>query len=275
MPASRRDMGMVFQAYSLFPHLTARENVAFGLRLRAHGGRGTAQGRRPAARARAPRPARATATRTSCPAASSSAWRSPGRSRSSRRCCCSTSRSRRWMPRCARRCATRSAAIQTEVGITTVFVTHDQDEALAIADRVAVIFAGRARADRAAGRALRAATDRSGRRLRRPLEPDPRRGQGRHGGRPGRAPAASGGIGHGGPVTVLVRPETVELTPDPAGPDRVVARASWARSRASRCALATARWSWPRSRAPRSASFRQGDAVRVGLKPTPALAVEA
>ena len=33
--------------------------------------------------------------------------------------------------------------IQTEVGITTVFVTHDQDEALAIADRVAVIFAGR------------------------------------------------------------------------------------------------------------------------------------
>ena len=33
--------------------------------------------------------------------------------------------------------------IQTEVGITTLFVTHDQDEALAIADRVAVIFAGR------------------------------------------------------------------------------------------------------------------------------------
>jgi putative spermidine/putrescine transport system ATP-binding protein len=34
VPASQRDMGMVFQAYSLFPHLTARENVAFGLRLR-------------------------------------------------------------------------------------------------------------------------------------------------------------------------------------------------------------------------------------------------
>src|SRR3954463_125772 len=31
---SKRDMGMVFQAYSLFPNMTARENVAFGLRIR-------------------------------------------------------------------------------------------------------------------------------------------------------------------------------------------------------------------------------------------------
>ena len=34
LPANRRDMGMVFQAYSLFPHLTALENVRFGLKLR-------------------------------------------------------------------------------------------------------------------------------------------------------------------------------------------------------------------------------------------------
>src|SRR5277367_4442162 len=34
LPASKRDMGMVFQAYSLFPHMTVRQNVAFGLRLR-------------------------------------------------------------------------------------------------------------------------------------------------------------------------------------------------------------------------------------------------
>src|SRR5439155_7479905 len=38
VPASRRDMGMVFQAYSLFPHLTALENVEFGLRLRGRPG---------------------------------------------------------------------------------------------------------------------------------------------------------------------------------------------------------------------------------------------
>src|SRR6202050_3537397 len=34
LPASKRDMGMVFQAYSLFPHMTVRQNAAFGLRLR-------------------------------------------------------------------------------------------------------------------------------------------------------------------------------------------------------------------------------------------------
>src|SRR5205814_9544460 len=33
-PASKRDMGMVFQAYSLFPHMTVADNVAFGLKLR-------------------------------------------------------------------------------------------------------------------------------------------------------------------------------------------------------------------------------------------------
>ena len=31
--ANKRDVGMVFQAYSLFPHMTARQNVAFGLQL--------------------------------------------------------------------------------------------------------------------------------------------------------------------------------------------------------------------------------------------------
>jgi len=34
VPANRRDMGMVFQAYSLFPNLTAQQNVEFGLRVR-------------------------------------------------------------------------------------------------------------------------------------------------------------------------------------------------------------------------------------------------
>ena len=41
VPASKRDMGMVFQAYSLFPHLTASENVQFGLKMR-----GSAKGER-------------------------------------------------------------------------------------------------------------------------------------------------------------------------------------------------------------------------------------
>jgi putative spermidine/putrescine transport system ATP-binding protein len=35
--AQKRDMGMVFQSYSLFPNMNALHNVAFGLRMRGHG----------------------------------------------------------------------------------------------------------------------------------------------------------------------------------------------------------------------------------------------
>ena len=47
--------------------------------------------------------------------------------------------------------------IQLEVGTTTLFVTHDQEEALAVADRVGVMRAGRLEQIGAAARALRAA----------------------------------------------------------------------------------------------------------------------
>src|SRR5215510_143596 len=46
VPAARRDMGMVFQSYSLFPNMTAQDNVAFGLRMR--GARGADRSRRAA-----------------------------------------------------------------------------------------------------------------------------------------------------------------------------------------------------------------------------------
>ena len=36
LAVNKRNMGMVFQAYSLFPHMTARQNVEYGLRMRAH-----------------------------------------------------------------------------------------------------------------------------------------------------------------------------------------------------------------------------------------------
>ena len=81
--------------------------------------------------------------RTSSPAASSSASRSPGRSPAGRRRCCSTSRSPRWTPRCGATCARRSTALLRAQGVTTVLVTHDQEEALSLADTVAVLRDGR------------------------------------------------------------------------------------------------------------------------------------
>ena len=74
IPTNKRNIGMVFQNYAVFPHMNVFDNVAFGLRNR-----------------KLPRSSRSTISRTACrqtsPADSSSAWRSPAPSSSNRRCC--------------------------------------------------------------------------------------------------------------------------------------------------------------------------------------------
>ena len=75
----RRDIGMVFQSYALFPHMTVGQNVAFGLEMRKVG---RAERERRVTEALAPGPAgraRRTGCRGSSRAASSSAWRWPAR----------------------------------------------------------------------------------------------------------------------------------------------------------------------------------------------------
>jgi len=67
------------------------------------------------------------------------------RSRSSRACSCSTSLCRRSTPRCEETSAAGWLELYGKIGHTTVFVTHDQEEALELADRVVTVDGGGAR----------------------------------------------------------------------------------------------------------------------------------
>ena len=70
-------------------------------------------------------------------------WRWPGRWRSSRRFCCSMSRSARSTPRSARTCAAWLRRLHDEMHVTTIFVTHDQEEAMDVAEQLVVMNEGR------------------------------------------------------------------------------------------------------------------------------------
>ena len=117
LPPHKRDLGLVFQSYALFPHMTVARNVAFGLEMR-----GT---KRAALEARVTEMLRnwtrlATpwppACRASFPAASSSAWPSPAPWPSAPACCCWTSRCRTWTPPCAARWGATSACCSGRAG---------------------------------------------------------------------------------------------------------------------------------------------------------------
>ena len=111
-----RHVGFVFQHYALFRHMSVFENVAFGLRVKPRQSAPLGS----AIRKRVDELLELvqlgwlrTATRRSCRAASASASRSPAHWRWSRACCCSTSRSARSTPRCARSCASGCGACTT------------------------------------------------------------------------------------------------------------------------------------------------------------------
>ena len=142
VPASKRDMGMVFQAYSLFPHLTARDNVAFGLRLRK-----VAAGER----------RRQAEEMLDLVGLSAQANKYPHQMSGGQQQRVALARALAIRPQVLLLDEPLSALdakvrvqlreeirrLQTELEITTLFVTHDQEEALAISDRVGVMSQGR------------------------------------------------------------------------------------------------------------------------------------
>jgi iron(III) transport system ATP-binding protein len=87
VPATERDIGMVFQDYALFPDKTVFDNVAYGLRARGRTRSAPSQRKVGQALERVGLQALASATRRRCRAASGSAWRWRARWSSSRRCC--------------------------------------------------------------------------------------------------------------------------------------------------------------------------------------------
>src|SRR3954468_15123680 len=109
IPAQKRDVGFVFQHYAAFKHMTVHENVAFALRIRKRP-KDEVKRRVDELLAWCSSALWASTTRRSCPAASGSEWPSPAPWRQSLACSCSTSRSARSTPRCARSCAPGSCA---------------------------------------------------------------------------------------------------------------------------------------------------------------------
>ncbi|HEX3962291.1 MAG TPA: ABC transporter ATP-binding protein [Trebonia sp.] len=142
VPAARRDMGMVFQSYSLFPNMSALDNVAFGLRMR--------KAAPPARRKRA-------AELLEMVGLSDRAGQYPHQLSGGQQQRVALARALAIEPRVLLLDEPLSAldakvrlqlreqirSLQQRLGTTTMFVTHDQEEALSMADRVGVMRSGK------------------------------------------------------------------------------------------------------------------------------------
>ena len=143
LPPKDRDIAMVFQNYALYPHMTVRENLEFGLKIRK-----TPAGRdRPARRrgGRDPRRSRtcSTASRSSSPAASASA--SPlGRAIVRKPAVFLFDEPLSNLDAKLRvQMRAEIKKLQQRLKTTTVYVTHDQVEAMTMGHRIAVMKDGK------------------------------------------------------------------------------------------------------------------------------------
>jgi ABC-type Fe3+/spermidine/putrescine transport system ATPase subunit len=138
----RRNMGMIFQSYALFPHRTVAENVAFGLRMR-----------------RLPRRAIAEAVGRALKQVALAGYenRRPAQLSGGEQQRVALARAIVVRPpvllcdeplgaldrKLRQSMQFELKQLQKELGVTLIFVTHDQEEAMAMADRIAVMNAGR------------------------------------------------------------------------------------------------------------------------------------
>ena len=142
VPAAKRDMGMVFQSYSLFPNMNALDNVAFGLRMRKIG---TTDRRKRAGEL------------LDLVGLAPQARQYPHQLSGGQQQRVALARALAIEPRVLLLDEPLSAldakvrlqlreqirTLQQRLGTTTLFVTHDQEEALSMADRVGVMNKGR------------------------------------------------------------------------------------------------------------------------------------
>jgi putative spermidine/putrescine transport system ATP-binding protein len=142
LPARLRDVNTVFQEYALFPHMTVAQNVEYGMRVR-----GVAKAER----------RRRTSDALDMVRLADQAARRPAQLSGGQRQRVALARALVGRPRVLlldeplgaldlklrEQMQLELKEIQREVGITFVIVTHDQDEALTLCDRLAVFNAGR------------------------------------------------------------------------------------------------------------------------------------
>jgi len=142
LPPFRRNLGMVFQSYALYPHMSIFENVAYGLRAR---------------RAAEPDIRRRVGAALEMVGLADLTTRRPGQLSGGQQQRIALARALVYDPRlllldeplsnldAKLRVHMREEIrkIQQRAGITTVYVTHDQEEALSISDQLAVMYQGR------------------------------------------------------------------------------------------------------------------------------------